>query len=127
MTNKDQIKLHIGARNVESVLFEDAKAWNVIPDMAHFRDKWAVSRLSPSLRPTGRAAMLDFMNESTAAHEASLSVYFGREVTIDSADRNSVSHVEFEIDSPPDLEEMSVYSGFGSFRKGNRVCLTFWR
>lgn len=112
---------------MEDFLFHDAGAWKVIPDMRRFRDQWALSRISPSLRPTGRAAVLDFLNAAGSEHEAALSKYFGSSVTIDRTDRRSVANVEFDADSPPDLEEMSVYSGFGSFRKGDRVYLTFWR
>lgn len=126
-TKQEEGELRLGVRNVEETLFHDAAAWRLMPDMARFRDQWALSRMSPALRPTGRAAVLDFLNSAGREHEAALTEYFGRPVTIDRADRRSVANVEFDADSPPDLEEMSVYSGFGSFRKGDRVYVTFWR
>jgi hypothetical protein len=124
-SNREPIRL--GVRNVEQVLFEDESAWCRIPDMRQFRDKWAVSKMNPSLRPTGRAAMLDFLNSAEARHELALSDHFGSPVTIDRADRRPVAHVDFSLDCPPDLEEMSAYSGFGCFRKGDKVSITFWR
>lgn len=117
----------MGVTNIEEILFHDAPAWRLMPDMARFRDQWAFSRMSPALRPTGRAAVLDFLNAATSEHEAILTKHFGRPVTIDRADRRSVANIEFDAANPPDLEEMSVYSGFGSFRKGDRVYVTFWR
>lgn len=123
----EQNPIRLCVRNVESLLFEDESAWRKIPDMRHFRDKWSVSRMSPSLRPTGRAAMLDFLNSAGAAHELALSDHFGTRVTIDRADRRPVANMDFPIDCPPDLEEMSAYSGFGCFRKGDKLSVTFWR
>jgi len=119
--------LRIGFGNIERLLFEDAAAWIPIPEMRKFRDKWAISRIDPSLRPTGTAAMIDFMEASSQQQEGALSDYFGRPVTIDRADRRSVVNVEFDIGNPPDLEEMSAFSGMGTFRKGDRVYITFWR
>jgi len=124
-TSRDPIRL--GFKNAESLIFEDDSAWRRMPEMRRFRDQWAVSRLSPSLRPTGRAAILDFLDSAGPEQEAALSEHFGRAVTIDKVDRNSVLNIEFEADCPPDLEDMSRYSGFGSFLKGNRLYLTFWR
>ena len=124
----DQKPIRLGVGNVEGLLFEDAAAWRAIPDMRRFRDQWAISKISPSLRPTGMAAIIDFLNASGEREELALSEHFGRPVTIDNADRRCVANVDFNVSADqPDLNEMSAYTGFGCFRKGDRVYITFWR
>lgn len=113
--------------NIERLIFEDDKVWRAIPDLRRFRDQWALSRISPHLRPTGRAAMMDFLSAAAEGHERALSEHFGRAVTIDRLDNGCVSNIEFDIHDPPELEGMSAYTGFGTFRKGGRIHITFWR
>lgn len=120
--------LAVGVGNAEKLIFEDASVWRLIPDMKGFRDQWSLSKMSPALKPTGTAAIIDFLNAAGEREESALSEYFGRAVTIDNADRRCVVNMEFDA-SPdqPDLDEMSAYTAFGCFRKGNRVYITFWR
>lgn len=124
---RDSEVLRIGYANAEEVLFEDPKAWRSIPDLRRFRDQWAMSRTSPHLRPMGKSAVVDFLSAAGPEHEEALSGHFGRRVTIDRLDGKCVSNVEFDADDPPNLEEMSSYTGFGTFRKGGRLYVTFWR
>jgi hypothetical protein len=126
MVKEKELKIGIG--NVESVLFEDLSVWTKIPEMRHFRDQWAISKISPALRPTGMAAMIDFLSSCGGREEDALSEHFGRRVTIDNADRRCVANLEFNAKcDPPDLNEMSAYTGFGCFRKEDKVYITFWR
>lgn len=120
--------LTIGVGNAERVLFEDYSVWRLMPDMKRFRDQWSLSKMSPALKPTGTAAIIDFLNAAGEREESALSEHFGLSVTIDNADRRCVANVEFDAGSDqPDLNEMSAYTGFGCFRKANRVYITFWR
>jgi hypothetical protein len=119
--------IRLGVKNVEALVFEDPAAWRKMPHMRRFLDQWSVSRISPDLRPTGRAAVLDFLDSADQEVENVLSAHFGREVTIDKVGRKCVLNTQFDIDSPPDMEEMSRFSGMGSYRKGNALYLTFWR
>lgn len=124
----DQKYLNIGVTNAERILFEDVSAWTLMPEMKRFRDQWSVSKISPALKPTGTAAIIDFLAAAGEKEESVLSKHFGRPVTIDKADRRCVANVEFSIISDhPDLEEMSAYTSFGCFRKGDGVYITFWR
>lgn len=120
-------ELVISIANVEDLVFQDSKAWKNIPDMKNFRDQWAFSRTSPSLRPTGKAAIMDFLFNAEPRHEEALSIYFGQRVTIDRMDRRTVANIEFDAEKPPELSHMSMFTGFGCFRKEDRVFVTFWR
>lgn len=119
--------MKINISNAEQLLFNDASAWKCIPDMAHHRDQWAFSRTSPHLKPTGRRAIIDFLMEAGERHERALSAHFGSEVTIDKFDPSPVKNIEFSVDDPPDMSQMSDYSGFSSHREGNIVRMTLWR
>jgi len=123
-----QKPLRIGVANAEGLIFENSEVWPLIPEMRRFRDQWAISRMNPALRPTGVAAIIDFLATAGEEEEYALSSYFGRIVTIDNPDRRCVANVEFDASTEqPELEEMSAYTGFGCFRKANRVYITFWR
>lgn len=119
--------MRIGIGNIEAVLFEDQGAWRRIPDMVRHRNQWALSKMSPHLRPTGIRAMLDFIEAADESHEAALSDYFGTEVTIDKFDPSPVRNMEFDLEDPPDLEAVSDYTGFSSYRDGDNIKITFWR
>ena len=119
--------ISLSMANIEKLLFEDYKAWKSMPEMKRFRDQWSISKMSPSLRPTGLAAMVDFLSSAGPEQEKALSEYFGRAVTIDNYDRRCVANMEFEADLPPDMNDMSAYTGFGCFRRGSKVYVTFWR
>lgn len=123
----DSDALRIGYANAEDILFNDHKVWKAIPGLLRFRDQWALSKTSPHLRPMGKSAILDLLSAAGPDHEKALSDHFGRPVTIDRLDGKCVSNMEFDMDDPPDLEDMSAYTGFGTFRKNGRVYVTFWR
>lgn len=118
--------MRIGPGNAE-VLFEDQRAWELMPDMRRYRDQWALSRMSPALKPTGTRAVLDFLEAAGPEHERALSGYFGERVTIDKLDYRSVRSVEFHADDPSPLEGLEHFTGFCTHRKGDTVRLTTWR
>lgn len=113
--------------NVERLVFENPAPWKDMSDLGHLRHQWAVSRMSPDLKPTGRRAMIEFLESAGEAHERALSRHLGYEVTIDRVSYGSVRNVEFEVGEEPDLEGLCLYSGFSSYRDGDRVVVTFWR
>lgn len=120
-------ELIIDITNVEDIVFWDEGLWTKMPEIRHIRDQWSFSKISPELAPTGKSAMIDFLSLSDHRYELLLSEHFGKRVTIDKMDRRSVVNLEFDTHSCPDLNSMSPYSGFGCFRKGNTVKVTFWR
>lgn len=124
---KNGASMRIGIGNAEEVLFQDQEAWGHIPDLAPHRHQWALSRMSPHLRPTGLRAILDFLDAAGPEHERRLSAYFGSEVTIDKFDPKSVRNLEFSVGEEPDLGSLTNYAGFCSHRDGERVKITFWR
>lgn len=119
--------MKIGIGNAEDTLFQDAKAWRHIPDLAPCRDQWAFSKTSPHLRPTGIRAIMDFLSSASKRHEEALSLYFGTEVTIDKFDPSPVRNVEFQIGEKPNFDGISRYTGFSVYRDGQKASVTFWR
>lgn len=120
-------KINIGVHNAESLLFFDPKPWGSIPDLRRFRDQWALSRMSPHLRPTGRLAVIEFLEAALPRHERALSAHFGVEVTIDKARHETVRNESFDINEHPPMDSTWEYSGFGTHREGDTIKITFWR
>lgn len=119
--------MRIGMGNAEEVLFYDERAWRHLPDLVAHRNQWAISKMSPHLRPTGIRAIMDFLGAAGPEHEKALSDYFGTEVTIDKFDARSVRNLEFVVGETPEFSSLSNYTGFCSHRDGEAVKITFWR
>jgi hypothetical protein len=120
--------MEINIQNVEELVFRDDKVWDSLPGLCRHRDQWRISMMSPSLRATGRMALMDFLQNAEEAHELALSEYFGRDITIDRLDRRLVRNVEFPIsDETPALPPTGSYAGFGVHRDGEKIRITFWR
>jgi len=117
----------IGIENAERLIFESYDLWKLIPDLAHHRDQWALSKISPHLRPTGIRAIIGLLQDLNDSHIKSISDHFGTEVTIDKFSPGSVRNVEFKIEDSPDLSNFSFYTGFSSTREGDDIKITFWR
>jgi hypothetical protein len=120
-------RLDIGPKNVEELVFMDSKIWRRMPRMSGYRDQWSISLLDPSLRPTGRKAMLDFLMESGPEEERALSDHFGTEVTIDNLDARCVKELEFVVGDEPDFESFHPCHGLATTRDGDIVKVTLWR
>lgn len=109
------------------MIFENHSLWRLIPDLAHHRDQWAFSKISPHLRPTAIRAIIGLLQDLNDSHIKSISDHFGTTVTIDKFSQGSVRSVEFKIYEPPDLSNFSFYTGFSSTREGDTIKMTFWR
>lgn len=122
-----QEKIRIGPHNAEELLFANPDIWKPMSEMRRFRDQWALSRMSPELRPTGRRAILEFLDACTPHHERVLSTHFGSQVTIDKAGHKTVRNESFGLDDHPPMDGTWDYTGFGCHRDGDTVSITFWR
>jgi hypothetical protein len=120
--------MNINIQNVEDVIFYDPEVWRKLPDLAHLRDQWRMSKISPVLRAMGKKALLDFLKISKNTHEKALSLHFGQSVTIDRIDRNLVKNLEISI-SEEDfmMESDESYTGLSAYRKEDKLYITFWR
>jgi hypothetical protein len=119
--------IRINFQNVEDLIFHDKEAWKNMPDLVYLRDQWRMSKMSPMLRALGRKSLLDFLRSAKDRHEDVLSLYFKDTVTIDKIDRHLVKNIEFGLDDEPELEFAEIYSGFSTFRKKDKIHITFWR
>ena len=80
------------------------------------------------LRAMGRKSLLDFLRNAKNTHEDLLSQHFNTLVTIDKIERHLVKNVEFSIDDEYfDFEFEDIYTAFSTYRKNDKVYLTFWR
>jgi len=119
--------IKIGPNNVEELVFMDSKAWSAMPSLKHHRDQWSLSLMSPSLRPTGKKALLDFLRRAGPDEASALSEHFGTEVTIDKLDYRCTQEVEFRAGDHPDFGSFYPCSGIAATREGDVVRVTLWR
>lgn len=120
--------MKINIINVEELVFYNNKFWKKMPDLIHLRDQWKLSKISPTLREMGRKALNNFLYEIQKKSEDDLLEIFGVEVTIDRIENRIVKNVEFSIDEEfPNIQPEINYTGFNSYREGNKVFITFWR
>jgi hypothetical protein len=119
--------MHINIENVESLIFYDDRFWRAVPQLAHIRDQWKISKMSPDLRFLGKKSLLDFLAQA-GQHKDPISKYFNSTVTIDSLEYNSVKNLEFKASEDhfdPCSEEQ--YSDICMHRFGDQVKITLWR
>ena len=119
--------MNINIQNVEDVIFYDSEVWKKIPDLIHLRDQWRMSKISPILRAMGKKALLDFLKISKNTHEKALSLHFGQAVTIDRIDRHLVKNLELSIGEDFSMESDESYTGFSTYRKEDKLYITFLR
>lgn len=124
--------VRINIQNVEEIIFQNDQIWRDLPDLRHLREQWRLSKISPALRAMAKKSMLDFLNKSKKSHEDIISKHLGTTVTIDKLDYYLVKNLDFPIEDA-ELElnlleaETPLYSYFGTYRKKDRIYITFWR
>lgn len=119
--------MRINIQNVEELIFQDKDLWKKIPELVYLRDQWRMSRMTPMLRALGKKSILDFLRSAKGFHEDVLSEHFGTMVTIDKIDRHLVSHREFSVGDEIDFEDSESFTGFSTYRKEDKIYITFWR
>lgn len=124
--------LNVNIQNVEKIIFENDQVWKKIPDLVYLRDQWRMSKMSPVLRALGKKSLLEFLNKIKKDHEIAISNYFNTSVNIDKIDYFLVKNLEFSIEDA-ELElnlieaKTPLYSYFGTYRKNDKIYITFWR
>ena len=99
-----------------------------MPDLSHLRDQWRMSRVSPILRSLGKKSLLEFLRNTKKKHEDILSDHFKTAVTIDRIERHLVKNIEFSVDEDDVVFDFhEIYAGFSTYRKQDKIFLTFWR
>ena len=124
--------IKINIQIVEDVIFKNDKIWKELPDMIHLRDQWKLSKISPVLKAMGKKALLDFLNKVKKEHENIISKHLNTSVTIDKLDYHIIKNLEFSIqDAELELNlieaQEPLYSYFGTYRKKDKIYITFWR
>lgn len=124
--------IEINIQNVEEIIFKNDEIWRELPDLRHLREQWRMSKISPILRAMGKKSILDFLNKAKHEHEVIISKHLGTSVTIDRLDYHLVKSVEFPIEDA-ELElnyleaQQPLYPYFGTYRKNDKIYITFWR
>jgi len=101
-----------------------------MPDLMFLRDHWRMSKISPIFKAMGKKALLDFLNKATKDHEKLISKHLGTSVTITKLDRHLIRNYEFPIEEAEDLLNLfdeDLYPYFTTYRKEDKVYVTFWR
>jgi hypothetical protein len=124
--------IEINIQNVEEIIFRNDEIWRELPDLRHLREQWRMSKISPILRAMGKKAILEFLNKVKKEHETAISKHLGTSVTIDKIDYHLVKSLELSIEDA-ELElnyleaEQPSYPYFGTYRKNDKIYITFWR
>ena len=108
--------MKIGIQNIEELIFKNSYIWKKMPDLIDLRNQWSLSQISPSLRQTGKKALLDFLQK---ADEKVLSEYFGEKITIDRLDYNSIKNIEFNTNEDVDLNQYIQYNYLSQYIQYN--------
>lgn len=124
--------LTINIQNVEEIIFQNDKIWKSIPELQYLREQWKLSKISPILRAMGKKALLDFLNKAKEEHELAISKFLNTTVTINKIDYQVIKNMEFDLEDAELIlnildEQEPLYSYFGTYRKENRLYVTFWR
>lgn len=119
----------INIKNVEQLVFRDKAVRDLLPEHRHLFDQWRLSQMSPLLRQVGKRSLLDFLIGVTDEQILALQRHFNDSVTIDRLDYHTVKNFECDADGLEDLlnEVQPEYPYFSTFRKGNRIYISFWR
>lgn len=120
--------MRINIQNVEELIFQNQEIWRKMPDLIHLRDQWRISKMTPILRAMGKKSLIEFLKQTKTSHEDILSEYFNEMVTIDKIESHIVKNVEFSIeDDDFNLDFHEEYTGFGTYRKQDKIYITLWR
>jgi hypothetical protein len=120
--------ININLQNVEELIFQNKELWRKMPDLVYLRDQWRMSKMTPMLRALGKRSFLDFLNKVSKKHEDIISEHFGQPVTIDKLDRHIIKNITYSIDDAEDcLFWEETYPYFSTYRKENRIYISFWR
>lgn len=120
--------LNINFQNVEELIFQNKEVWQKMPDLIYLRDQWRISRMTPMLRALGKKSVLDFLSKISEKHEKIISEHFDSPVTIDKLDRHVIKNIQYSINDAEDcLFWEETYPYFSTYRKGNKIYISFWR
>jgi hypothetical protein len=124
--------IQINIQNVEEIIFRNDKIWRDLPDLRYLREQWRMSKISPVLRALGKKSLLEFLNKIKKEHESIISKHIGTSVVIDKIDYFLVKNMEFSIeDSELELNlieaKQPLYPYFATYRKNDKIHITFWR
>ena len=89
-----------------------------------------MSKVSPIFKAMAKKAMIDFLNKVNSDQEKIISKQLGTSVTIDKLDYYLIKNLDFHIDDAEfelSLISEELYSYFTTYRKGDRLYVTFWR
>jgi hypothetical protein len=120
--------MRINIQNVEELIFQNKEIWQKMPDLMYLRDQWRMSNMTPMLRAMGKKSLLEFLRVAKESHEDIISEHFQTMVTIDKIERHIVKNVEFSVDDEDlNFDSHEIYTAFSTYRKGDKIYMTFWR
>lgn len=120
--------LHINLKNVEELIFQNRKVTQALPEFRSHFDQWRLSKMLPATRQMGKRAVLDLMNSIKTQHLELLSDLFGTTVTIDRLDYSTVKNFEASLEvAEQELNQEEWFPYFSTYRKGDRLYVSFWR
>ena len=120
--------MELNIHNVEELVFYDRNCQRLVPEFRHLFDQWKLAKYSPALRPIGKQAMHDFLDNLTSDHLSVLGEYFGDVVTKFNLDCHIVRNYTFDLSEAEEkLNSLDGYANFSTSRMGDRVYICFWR
>ncbi len=120
--------LTINLNNVETMVFYDQKLQKLLPEFKNIFGQWRLSKIDPSLKPTGQRAMMDFLNSVNEEHIEILSNYFDSDVSINKLDYHIVKNIDFPVsEAESNLINEKFFNNTVLYRKGNQLYISLWR
>ena len=122
---------YINFSNIEELIFHDRRLQSLLPPQmrSHF-EIWRMSKLVPMLRPTGKQALLDCLNELSEQDVKVLEEYFDDKIVVEKLNYSIVLDTKVPLQDfsiCEELCEVEGYSNFTTWRDDDFLYITHWR
>lgn len=119
----------INYNNVEEIFFYDSKLMESLPKLRGYWDQWKLSKVSPTLKPLGQRAKVDFINNLTSEEISKIELHFGQKISISKGlDYRLVSSHSCKINELENLLSTLDPDGYVRMhREGDTINFLVWR
>ena len=93
-------------------------------------EMWRISKMLPALKPTGKQAVLDFLNTVTDDELKSLESYFDEKIVVEKLNYNISLQMKVPLNESNICEELCQIEGFNyysTWRDEDFLYISFWR
>jgi hypothetical protein len=114
--------------NIEELVFYDSRLRKKLPDLVHLFNQWELAKRVSALRPMGKRALVDFMNQVTDEQMDVIEKHLGTKVIFDKIDYHIVKNYDFTLEEAEvKINEVDTFSNAVVHRDGDHLYISFWR